>query len=311
MRPRVVLHPKQPFGVEIFLDGLSNIELLKPQDDKGVRDCLETGASILVTHTWSDDFLVPSIQWIAGTGAGYEQYPFELLLKRGIKLTTASGASSIAAAEHFFALLLSLTRGVAAASQNMVKEQWKPAVSDEIYNKNLAIIGLGNIGEEIAVRAQGWGMRVAGLKRRPDSYDGCVDDVRGAESLGALCRWADVLVLCAPGSKKSEPLICAAELELLGAGWLINIGRGSLVDTTALIEALTIGQLRGAGLDVTSPEPLPKNSPLWSSSKVIITAHSAGRSRDYGQRWGQIFLRNLIAFENGGRWVNLVESDLE
>ncbi len=202
LRQRVVLHPSQPYGVEIFLDSLSNIELLKPQDNKGVCDCLEAGAEILVTHTWSDNFLIPSIHWIAGTGAGFEQYPVDLFLKHGVRLTTASGASSIAAAEHCFALLLSLTRGVSVASQNMVNEQWKPYVGEEIYNKKLAIIGLGKIGEEIAVRAQGWGMRVAGLKRRPDSYDGCVDDVRGAESLGALCGWADILVLCAPGSKR-------------------------------------------------------------------------------------------------------------
>lgn len=289
--------------------GIPNIELLTPDDDPGVLACLNGGAEILVTHVWEDEYLSPSLRWIASTSAGYDQYPLARLRENDVRLTTASGAASIVVAEHAFALLLSLTRRVGEFSQNMVHRKWEPLVGDELYEKKLAIIGLGRIGEEIARRASCWGMEVMGLKRNPCAYQGCVRDVRSMDALNAACSWADVLIICAPGSPGSAPLISAAELKRLGSGYLINVGRGSLLDLAALAESISNGQLLGAGLDVTSPEPLPADSSLWSSSKVIISAHSAGRSRKYGSRWGDIFSHNLQAFQKTPRWTNLIENE--
>jgi phosphoglycerate dehydrogenase-like enzyme len=101
-------------------------------------------------------------------------------------------------------------------------------------------------------------------------------------------------------------LIGERELARLGAGWIVNVGRGSLIDEAALIWALEHGALRGAGLDVTAVEPLPPDSPLWSNPKVVISAHNAGASPGFGPRWGEIFLRNLAAFTGRGAWCNRV-----
>ncbi len=100
-------------------------------------------------------------------------------------------------------------------------------------------------------------MEIAGVKRNPAQYQGCVADVRGADQLGAVCDWADILLLTAPANPDRSHLIGAAELERLGHGWIVNVGRGSLIDEPALVRALETGALRGAGLDVTAVEPLP------------------------------------------------------
>ena len=309
MRPSIVLHPDQHQGIADFLSNLRDVRVFQPQDEQEVVECLRSGAEILVTFRWRDEYLFSSLRWVASTSAGYEQYPLKQLQDQGVKVTTASGASAIAAAEHAFALMLSLTRRIPEACLNMQRRRWTSLIGDELFNRNLAIVGLGKIGEQIAVRANAFGMQVIGIKKRPELYSGCVQDVRGIDCLPAVCEWADFLMLCAPGSNDSSFLITAHELKLLRDGWLINIGRGGLVDPDDLLDALRFGQLQGAGLDVVFPEPLPENSPLWSSEKVIITSHSAGRSEEYGRRWGELFLRNMTAFREDRGWTNLVVAD--
>jgi phosphoglycerate dehydrogenase-like enzyme len=304
--PRVVLHPQHPFGVDTFLASVPDIRLERPQNDAGVAQALSDGAEVLVTYTWRDEFLTPSLKWIAGTGAGAEQYPQEVLAERGVTLTTAVGVHSVTVAEHAFALLLALTRRVGEAVRHMTGPRWQPLFGEELLGKKMAVIGLGRIGEQIALRARAFGMEVIGLKRNPDSYTGCLEDVRGLDALDELCDWAEVLVLSAPANADGSPMILKTQLDLLGKGWLVNVGRGSLIDPDALLHAVTYGALKGAGLDVTSPEPLPEESPLWSSPKVVITAHYAGAGPYYGVRWGRIFEQNLAAYRGAGEWENRI-----
>ncbi|PQO23976.1 hypothetical protein C2I36_05090 [Rhodobacteraceae bacterium WD3A24] len=308
--PRVVLHPLHPHGVDKALMAMPGINLECPEDNEGVASALRDGAEVLVTFTWRDEFLTPSLRWVAGTGAGAEQYPHELFEKCGVTLTTAVGVHSITVAEHAFALVLAMTRRIGEAVRHMAEPTWVPMLADEISGKKMAIVGLGRIGEEIARRALAWDIEVAGVKRRPENYTGCLENVHGPAELQDLCAWADILVIAAPANEDGSPLVGAKELELLGAGWLVNVGRGTLVDGDALCSAVIEGELRGAGLDVTTPEPLPADSPLWSSPKVVLTAHYAGASPYYGERWGKIFSHNLKAFREGGPWENrLVPKD--
>jgi phosphoglycerate dehydrogenase-like enzyme len=165
---------------------------------------------------------------------------------------------------------------------------------------------MGRIGEEVARRAQAWGLQIAGIKRDPSKYKGCVTHIRGADQLGAVCEWADILLLAAPASADRRPIVGERELQRLGAGWIVNVGRGSLIDENALVHALTAGALRGAGLDVTAVEPLPAESPLWGLPSVVITAHNAGDSPSYAPRWGAIFQHNLAAFAGSSDWVNRI-----
>ena len=304
----VVLHPQRPPGVEAFLRSLPQVRLHTPADEDGVVRALDAGAHVLATYIWKDAFLRPSLRWIAGMGAGIEQYPLAAFSERRIALTTAAGVHAACVAEHAFALMLSLTRRVGEAVRHMERHRWQALPGEELAGKKLAIVGLGRIGEEVARRAQGWGLQLAGVKRNPQSYRGCVADVRGVAQLPQLCDWADILLLCAPATPDKRWIVGAEELERLGAGWIVNVGRGSLIDEPALVHALSVGRLRGAGLDVTAVEPLPAGSPLWDLPNVVLTAHNAGDSPGYGPRWGVLFRQNLAAFHGAGEWVNQVDT---
>lgn len=303
---QVVLHPQRPPGVEAFLRQLPQIELHTPCDEAGVERALDAGAQVLATYVWRETFMRPSLRWIAGMGAGFEQYPLQQLASHDVVLTTAAGVHAACVAEHAFALMLALTRRVGEAVRNMGERRWQALPGEELAGKKLAIVGLGRIGEEVARRAQAWGLQIAGVKRNPSRYEGCLTDVRGADDLAAVCEWADILLLAAPASADRRPIVGERELQRLGAGWVVNVGRGSLIDENALLHALTAGALRGAGLDVTAVEPLPAESPLWGLPSVVITAHNAGDSPGYGPRWGAIFQLNLAAFAGSGEWVNRI-----
>lgn len=302
----VVLHPRRPPGVETFLRGLPDIVLHCPADEDGVIRALHDGAEVLVTYTWQDPFLSPSLKWIAGTGAGIDQYPLARLGARQVVLTTAAGVHADCVAEHAFSLMLALTRRLGEAVRNMTQHRWIELVGEELAGKKLGIIGLGRIGEGVARRAQNWGLSIIGVKRQPDQYQGCLSDVRGTDQMAAVCEWADILLLATPATPDRRPLVGARELELLGAGWIVNVGRGSLIDEAALLRALRPGGLRGAGLDVTAVEPLPPGSPLWDHPQVVLSAHNAGDSPGFGVRWGALFTRNLAALAGSGNWVNQV-----
>jgi D-2-hydroxyacid dehydrogenase (NADP+) len=304
---QTVLHPSLPPGVAALLRTVPGLAIHDPTDDDGVAAALGAGGEVLVTHTWRADFLTPSLRWIAGTGAGFEQYPLEQLGERGVILTTAWGVHAGTVAEHAFALLLALTRGVGKAARAMTRNSWEHYLGEEVAGRKMAIVGLGRIGEAVALRAQNWEMSIAGIKRHPESYVGCVQDIRGTDRLRETCAWADILILTAPARADGSPLIGREELALLGAGWIVNVARGSVIDEAALIDALTNGALRGAGLDVTAKEPLPADSPLWSLPNVVITPHVGGGSPGYAPRWGAIFARNLAAFRDGGEWRNRLE----
>ncbi|MDP3519680.1 MAG: D-2-hydroxyacid dehydrogenase [Hydrogenophaga sp.] len=301
----VVLHHNLPTGVPAWLVSQPGLNVTRTADDDACAAALSQGGEVLVTSTWRPDFLVPSLRWIAGCGTGIEQYPLDALAAQGVTLTNAAGVHGECVAEHAFALLLALTRRIGEAARHMERAQWQSLAGDELGGKKLAIVGIGAIGEGVARRAQGWGMSLVGIKRNPARYSGCLSDLRPPEALAEVCDWADILMLCMPALPDRSALVGARELERLGAGWLINVGRGSLVDESALVHALQHGRLRGAGLDVTAIEPLPASSPLWADPRVVLTAHNAGESPGFAPRWGAIFAHNLAVYQAGqGAWRN-------
>lgn len=306
MRPQVVLHPDKPPGVAEELAAIEAIDLLTPQDSDGVHGALLDGASVLVTYKWEDRFLQPSLRWVASESAGFDQFPTHNLEAAGVHLTTATGVHTVSVSEHALALLLALTKRIGESARDAVSHEWNPRPPTELEGLTVAVLGLGTIGEGIAERAACFGMHVIGYKRDPSAYQGRVGEVFGSSQLLDVCRRADVLISVLPGGADTHHLIGAEALDALGAGWLINVGRGSVVHNDALIEALTSGRLRGAGLDVFEPEPLPADSVLWSLTNVVITPHIAGNTSRFAERWARIFCKNLDAFTGRGPWQNRV-----
>lgn len=306
MKVRAVLHPASVTGLAEELRSMPDIDLIEAADDDEVEAALADGAPILLTYTWRERFLHPGLAWIQGVGAGYEQYPLDTLEREGVALTTATGVH-VSVAEGAFGLLLSLTRRIADAVRDGMRHEWIVREGPELAGSTIGIVGLGSIGESFARRANGWDVELLGYKRRPAEYAGVVPRVFGPGELLEMCRLSDVLVITMPGSPETRHLIGEAELEALGHGYLINVGRGSVVDEQALIRALSAGRLRGAGLDVFETEPLPADSPLWDMPNVVVTPHSAGDTPRYGERLARIFRQNLQAFQGEDvAWVNRV-----
>lgn len=303
---QVVLHPAQVPGLVERLRSTDGIILVEAVDDDEVCHALSSHDSVLVTYRWQDRFLTNRLKWVQGTGAGFEQYPIDRFAAANVVLTTATGVHPVVA-ESAVGLLLALTRNIGRSALERGDRVWQQRDGTEIAGSTIGIVGLGTIGEAFARRMQGWDVELIGIKRDPNSYHGVVERVYGPDELLKICAESDVLVVTAPGSVDTQHMIGRAELDALGAGWFVNVGRGSVVDERALVIALTEGNLLGAGLDVFEVEPLPSESPLWSLENVVITPHSAGNTPRYGERLVKIFHNNLDVFRGrGGQWINRV-----
>jgi len=303
---RLVLHPLHPPGLVPALEALAGVVVEAPPDPTGVAGALESGVSILLTFLWEDRFLTAGLRWVQAVSAGIEQFPAEALQEAGVRLTSARGAHAPAVAEHAVALLMAVVRGLGPAMRDVPTRGWAPRPAHEVGGITLGVLGLGAIGEEVARKAVGLGMRVIGTKRSPDGYEGAAERVLGPSGTLEVCREADAVVVALPRADDTARLVGAEELEALRGGWLVNVGRGSVVDEEALVEALRSGVLRGAGLDVFETEPLPADSLLWDIPSVVITPHSAWSSDRLPERIAAVFEQNRRAFHGGGEWATLV-----
>ena len=302
--PRVVLHPTQGSGIQRAFESMSGIRLETPARED-VAAAL-SGAQILVSYPWRDGFLTPGLRWVQSVSAGTEQFPVKRLREAGVALTSARGIHGPQVAEHALALLLAMTRGVGRATMQRSGRTWEGTEVTEIGGMTMGIIGLGVIGEAIARRAGALGMRVIGTRRDITGYEGAADGVVAAEQMDEVFAEADVVVVTLPGGEATRGMVGTTQLEALEGGYLINVGRGSVVDERALVDALTEGSLRGAGLDVFETEPLPAASPLWDLPNLVMTPHVAGSSPHYGDRLADLFDRNLMAYRGDGDWINRV-----
>lgn len=230
------------------------------------------------------------LEFVGAIGAGYEQIDLESLRKRGAVLVNGSGANDRCVADHAFALLLATVRQITTLDERARRGGWRgrlPALP-QVSGKKLGILGLGNIGRQIAQRASGFDIEVAytNRRRREDlqyPYFAAVDE---------LAAWSDYLVVAAPGGPETRGLVGASTLAALGkSGYLVNIGRASVIDTEALIFALESGTIAGAGLDVFDDEPsIPAR--LRELGNVVLSPHVAGISPESVQATAELFLEN-------------------
>lgn len=220
-------------------------------------------------------------------------------------------ASTQPIAEHVLGFLLQFTRNLHLAAARQREARWDSLPYREtlrtLRGKTLGILGLGAIGVRVAEIATAFGARVIGLKRQPSPVRG-VEQVFGPEELPAFLAQSELLVNILPLTAATRGLLGARELSALPRGaFLVNVGRGATVDTDALLAALRSGQLAGAGLDVTEPEPLPAEHPLWAQPNVILTPHYAGAQPDYFRHLGELFLENLGRYVAGEPLLNVVD----
>jgi len=219
---------------------------------------------------------MPQLELISSLGVGYENIAVAHARERGILVSNAAGTNEECVADHAMMLLLGAARRLPYLNAGVRRGLWRDQISrpPQVSFKRMGVLGLGAIGRAVADRALAFHMEIGyhTRTRRADSPH------RYFESVLELAQWCDYLVVAAPGGAKTHHIIDAAVMEALGPqGVLVNISRGSLVDTQALAEALHTGKLLAAGLDVYEGEPAPP-APLLDLENAILTPHIAGLS---------------------------------
>jgi D-2-hydroxyacid dehydrogenase (NADP+) len=263
-------------------------------------------------------FVVPEIameraenlKWLHFASAGVEKSLGPALRKKKLKLSCSRGIHAATIAEYIFMQMLAFSKGLRQAYRFQEKREWQfEALTQgrfDLERKTVAIIGLGSIGLRLAKLAKAFDMRVIGTVSNPRKLSH-VDKVYPPTKLNECLKQADFVVLAAPVTEKTFHLIGETGLSLMkSTSYLINIGRGKLIDEIALIKALQSKKIAGAALDVFEAEPLPHNSPLWGMENVSVTPHYSGMADDLWKKVAARFCENAIRFKDGKRLVGTV-----
>jgi D-2-hydroxyacid dehydrogenase (NADP+) len=237
-----------------------------------------------------------SLRWIQLASAGVPATLCPIAQQNGIRVTNLAGLYGPTIAEHALALLLMVSRNLQVVQRNQAQRKWDRSVAStmrDLHGKTLAVVGLGNIGQNIARLAKAFGMRVVGCRRtaRPTPF---ADQVYGCHEIGEMFSEADHVAVAAPLTNQTDGMLGASELDALKSGAIyVNVSRGPIAQEAALLDALTSGRLAGAGLDVFAVEPLPPGHPFWTLPSVIVSPHYSGETVNNSSLPARRFARNL------------------
>lgn len=253
------------------------------------------------------------LRWLQTAGAGVDGLLHPALIERGILITNNSGVHATNIAEHVLAMMLAFARRLPYLIRGQVAHEWRDDAARtgvfELDGQTLLVVGTGDIGQALARRAAALGMSVLGVRRRagtelPPGFA----EIGSIDHLRDFVPRADHTAICLPLTHATRGLFNREIIfRMRPKSYLYNIGRGPIVDTSALLDALRSGHLAGAGLDVTDPEPLPADSPLWDMENVIITAHTSGATPRYWDRAIEILAANITRYRSGQPLLNVVD----
>jgi phosphoglycerate dehydrogenase-like enzyme len=297
----------------IFPDNLSYLKRAYPQfeflmEENGRLPSDELIGSAEIIFGWVDADLLAmaeSLRWFHSLSAGVDTYIDEIDRLFGIKLlvSNSAGVYGVPISEHLLAMMLGLVRRIGESVRNMPQGAWGGVTPcAELSGSTVGIVGFGDIGRHLAGLLVPFRCEVLAFKRSPVSKPkGVSEMLYGEEGLDELLRRCDHVCVCLPGTPATRGLIDSRRIGLMKhSACLYNIGRGTIVDHAALAQALVAGHLGGAGLDVTDPEPLPQDNPLWGLGNVIITPHMSGYTPVlWEKRMTEFFARNLDAYLEG------------
>ncbi|WP_408957443.1 D-2-hydroxyacid dehydrogenase [Natrinema sp. 74] len=248
------------------------------------------------------------LELFACTFAGTDHVPVDALADRGVAVTNAGGIHAPGIAEQSIGNMLVFARRLHEGWRRKANDEWRHFQSDEFTGSTVTIVGLGSIGQEITQRLAGFEVETIGIRYTP-SKGGPTDEVLGFEEddVHEAFSRSDYVVLACPLTGLTRGLVGEAELATLPPNAVIvNAARGGLIDTDALVAALQSEGIRGAALDVTDPEPLPADHPLWDLENCLITPHTGGHTPNHWDRLSDIVAENVAALETGGEIENAV-----
>lgn len=262
------------------------------------------------THREDLPELAPNLRWIQATSAGIGQFVKTMGYAERLpntRFTTASGVHARPLAEFCMMALLTHYKRLPHIMAQQEQRHWERYAATDLEGRILAVVGLGKIGEAVALMARGLGMRTVGMRARGSST--AVDHCYSPDQLHAMLHEADVVVLVVPHTPATEKLIDAAALAAMKPNaYLINIARGAVIDEGALVAALQAGQLGGAALDVFVNEPLPPEHPLWALPNVLVIPHSASTSDRENERLTTLFCNNIRRYLAGEELENVLDT---
>lgn len=282
-------------------------------------------ASTLIRESQGADFVIvrskvpeevaqhPNLKAFIRHGAGLDMIPVQAATENGVMVVNAPGENAITVAEHVIWSTLGLMRHLNAMQTTQRTEGWAQARTwsssgRELSGKIMGIVGMGNLGRAVcSLASRGFGMPIRAVTSRPNELcDGAV-----SRTLHEAIAESDVVVLCCPLVPETVGLIGEEQLNLMKTdAILINVSRGPVVDTDALVACLQRDGIAGASLDVVSPQPLPQNHPLLKFRNVILTPHAAGISMDSLERIGKIVVSEVQQIMSGRLPENLCNHDV-
>jgi phosphoglycerate dehydrogenase-like enzyme len=309
MRPRILLWSPLDDYLADLLGASPAIRFGRVRSAAELMEALaDADGIVMLGHFYTADVAVlmrkagRRLRWIQLTTAGYDGFTFHGVPET-VAVTNAGHSHAPMVAEHAVTLLAALTRRLHLFAEPQARHAFDRAIAlplATLEDSTVAILGYGGIGRETARRAKAFGARVVAVARsaRQDEF---ADAVVPSDALHAVLAEADSLVVTAALTEETKGMIDASALAAMKpGGLLVNIARGAIVDTAALVEALMSGHLAGAGLDVSDPEPPPPDHSLWSCPNLIVTPHISGLgSPAVRRRIGALVMENLSRFVAG------------
>ncbi len=297
-----------------YVEGLRgaspNVEMKLCRSDEEFHREVATAHVIYGDFSQEDLRAAKQLKWVQYTAAGVEHILWPELVESPIVLTNMQRMYSPTISETAIGFMLTLARGLNGYALQTREHRWKPLPGlREISGLTLGMVGLGGIGTDTAYRAHyGFHMRILAVDPKPIPKPSFVAELHSLDWLPQMVPQVDILMSAAPHTPLSQGMFNESIFRAMKpSAFFINMSRGKLVDTPALVRALKEGRIAGAGLDVTDPEPLPTDHPLWTAGNVIITSHTSARSPGSDQRRKDLFAENLRRYVAGLPLLNVVD----
>jgi D-2-hydroxyacid dehydrogenase (NADP+) len=306
----LILDPRADEYKRALLPKFPDVLIHSAKKEEEIGDFIEK-ADILLVIRISDGLIKKALKlkWIQALTTGVDYIINLPSLKKEVIVTSTRGMHGPQVSEMAFLLMLALNRNFPQVVRNQDKAIWERWPGRLLWKKKVGILGVGVIGEEIARKCKAFGMEVFGIdvvKRKVES----VDIFYGPEDIITVAKEVDYFIIVAPFTPQTEKMVDSKVLSAMKpTAFVLNLGRGEIVDEGALINVLNSRKIAGAGLDTYCEEPLPEGHPFWGMKNVIVSPHVAGMSDIYVEQALFIFEENLRRFLKGEmrNMINLVE----
>jgi phosphoglycerate dehydrogenase-like enzyme len=247
------------------------------------------------------------LKWIHSPAAGVHQLMFPELINSPVVVTNSREIQGVVVAEHAIAMVLALAKRIPQSVRYQSRKEWAQEKlwkeyprPREVAGATVVVVGMGAIGREFTARAKALGMRVLAVRENPANGTNGADAVYSSSQLDEVLPQADYVLLCTPVTPATTGIINRPQLtKMKSDAYLLNVGRGPLVDDDALLEALQARRIGGAALDVFVEEPLPPESPYWSLDNLLITPHTAAVTDKLWDRHYDLIVENMTRFLEG------------